>query len=209
MIPFTSEAVIHGFLLAIGLILPLGAQNVFVFNQGANQSKLIKAFPAVITAGVCDSILISLAVIGVSLVLMSLPLLQIVIYIIGLIFLLYMAWTLWNEAPDPIKQEGGLSTTKQISFALSVSLLNPHAIMDTIGVIGTSASAYEGNNKFAFTLTCIFVSWIWFIFLALVGKSVGTIDKSGKLLVVINKLSSIIIIAVAILIIKKLCQLLF
>lgn len=203
-----SEAVIHGFLLAIGLILPLGAQNVFVFNQGANQSKLIKAFPAVITAGVCDSILISLAVIGVSLVLMSLPLLQIVIYIIGLIFLLYMAWTLWNEAPDPIKQEGGLSTTKQISFALSVSLLNPHAIMDTIGVIGTSASAYEGNNKFAFTLTCIFVSWIWFIFLALVGKSVGTIDKSGKLLVVINKLSSIIIIAVAILIIKKLCQLL-
>lgn len=204
-----SEAVIHGFLLAIGLILPLGAQNVFVFNQGANQSKLIKAFPAVITAGVCDSILISLAVIGVSLVLMSLPLLQIVIYIIGLIFLLYMAWTLWNEAPDPIKQEGGLSTTKQISFALSVSLLNPHAIMDTIGVIGTSASAYEGNNKFAFTLTCIFVSWIWFIFLALIGKSVGTIDKSGKLLVVINKLSSIIIIAVAILIIKKLCQLLF
>lgn len=204
-----SEAVIHGFLLAIGLILPLGAQNVFVFNQGANQSKLIKAFPAVITAGICDSILISLAVIGVSLVLMSLPLLQIVIYIIGLIFLLYMAWTLWNETPDPIKQEGGLSITKQINFALSVSLLNPHAIMDTIGVIGTSASAYEGHNKFAFTLTCIFVSWIWFIFLALVGKSVGTIDKSGKLLVVINKLSSIIIIVVAILIIKKLCQLLF
>ncbi|MFF5513274.1 LysE/ArgO family amino acid transporter [Staphylococcus capitis] len=204
-----SEAVIHGFLLAIGLILPLGAQNVFVFNQGANQSMLIKAFPAVITAGICDSILISFAVIGVSLVLMSLPLLQIVIYIIGLIFLLYMAWTFWNETPDPIKQEGGLSTTKQISFALSVSLLNPHAIMDTIGVIGTGASAYEGNNKFAFTLTCIFVSWIWFIFLALIGKSVGRIDKSGKLLVVINKLSSIIIIAVAILIIKKLCQLLF
>ena len=101
-----SEAIIHGFLLAIGLILPLGAQNVFVFNQGANQSKLIKAFPAVITAGICDSILISLAVIGVSLVLMSLPLLQIVIYIIGLIFLLYMAWTLWNANPDPVKQEG-------------------------------------------------------------------------------------------------------
>ena len=126
-----SEAIIHGFLLAIGLILPLGAQNVFVFNQGANQSKLIKAFPAVITAGICDSILISLAVIGVSLVLMSLPLLQIVIYIIGLIFLLYMAWTLWNAIPDPVKQEGGLSTTQQISFALSASLLHPHAIMET------------------------------------------------------------------------------
>ncbi|BFL68335.1 MULTISPECIES: LysE/ArgO family amino acid transporter [Staphylococcus] len=204
-----SEAIIHGFLLAIGLILPLGAQNVFVFNQGANQSKLIKAFPAVITAGICDSILISLAVIGVSLVLMSLPLLQIVIYIIGLIFLLYMAWTLWNANPDPVKQEGGLSTTQQISFALSASLLNPHAIMDTIGVIGTNASTYEGNDKFAFTLTCIFVSWLWFIILVLLGRTVGTIDKSGKLLMVINKLSSIIIIIVSIIIIKKLCQLLF
>jgi L-lysine exporter family protein LysE/ArgO len=29
------EAIFHGILLAFGLILPLGAQNVFVFNQGA------------------------------------------------------------------------------------------------------------------------------------------------------------------------------
>lgn len=33
------QPIIHGFLLALGLILPLGAQNVFVFNQGANQKK--------------------------------------------------------------------------------------------------------------------------------------------------------------------------
>ncbi|EOB7095948.1 hypothetical protein NYT36_02995 [Staphylococcus aureus] len=31
------QPVLHGILLALGLILPLGAQNVFVFNQGANQ----------------------------------------------------------------------------------------------------------------------------------------------------------------------------
>lgn len=79
----------------------------------------------------------------------------------------------------------------------------------TIGVIGTNASTYEGNDKFAFTLTCIFVSWLWFIILVLLDRTVGTIDKSGKLLMVINKLSSIIIIIVSIIIIKKLCQLLF
>ena len=56
---------------------------------------------------------------------------------------------------------------KQISFALSVSLLNPHAIMDTIGVIGTSASAYDGSEKIAFTVATISVSWLWFIFLAI------------------------------------------
>ncbi len=48
------QPVLHGILLALGLILPLGAQNVFVFNQGANQ-KMINALPVVITAGLCDT----------------------------------------------------------------------------------------------------------------------------------------------------------
>ncbi|EHJ07923.1 LysE/ArgO family amino acid transporter [Staphylococcus simiae] len=200
-------AIIHGLLLAIGLILPLGAQNVFIFNQGANQSKLRYAFPAIITAGLSDSLLIIIAVIGVSLILMSLPILQAVIYIIGLIFLCYMAWTLWFEKPHSNQDNQSLSAIKQISFALSVSLLNPHAIMDTIGVIGTSAAAYEGNDKIAFTLACIAVSWLWFILLALLGKFIGTFDKSGKLLIVVNRVSSIIIVIVALMIVQKLIYL--
>ncbi|MBO1199885.1 LysE family transporter [Staphylococcus simiae] len=200
-------AIIHGLLLAIGLILPLGAQNVFIFNQGANQSKLRYALPAIITAGLSDSLLITIAVIGISLILMSLPVLQAVIYMIGLIFLCYMAWTLWFEKPHNNQDNESLSAFKQISFALSVSLLNPHAIMDTIGVIGSSAAVYEGNNKVAFTLACIAVSWLWFILLAILGKVVGSFDKSGKLLILVNKISSIIIIIVALMIFQKLIYL--
>lgn len=80
------QPVLHGILLALGLILPLGAQNVFVFNQGANQKKMINALPVVITAGLCDTFLIIIAVLGVSLILMSLPVLQLFIYIVGLFF---------------------------------------------------------------------------------------------------------------------------
>ena len=40
-----------------------------------------------------------------------------------------------------------MSARKQIGFAMSVSLLNPHAIMDTIGVIGTNAAIYGGVDK--------------------------------------------------------------
>lgn len=203
------QAVIHGLLLAIGLILPLGAQNIFVFNQGANQTKFRRALPAVITAGLCDSLLIVLAVIGVSLILMSFPLLQIVVYIIGLIFLLYMAWSLWHEQSTHLDDQRGISPAKQISFALSVSLLNPHAIMDTIGVIGTSASAYAGSEKIAFTIATISISWLWFIFLAIAGRSVGHFDKSGRLLIILNKISSIIIVIVALMILQKMFHLLF
>ena len=65
------QPLIHGLLLALGLILPLGAQNVFVFNQGANQKKISKALPVIITAGLCDTFLIVIAILGVSLILIS------------------------------------------------------------------------------------------------------------------------------------------
>ena len=201
-------AIIHGFILAIGLILPLGAQNVFIFNQGANQPKYRYVLPAIITAGLSDSLLIIIAVVGVSIIIMSLPVLQAIIYI-GLIFLMYMAWTIWHDKPSTDGEAQIISPMKQVSFALSVSLLNPHAILDTIGVIGSSAALYSGSNKIAFTIACISVSWLWFFLLAILGKMVGSIDKTGKLLTIINKISSIIIIIVALMILQKLIQLLF
>ncbi|MCO4327774.1 LysE family transporter [Staphylococcus agnetis] len=202
------QAVLHGILLALGLILPLGAQNVFVFNQGANHKNWVRTLPVIVTAGLCDTLLILLAVLGVSLVLMSLPTLQLVVYIIGFIFLLYMAWSLWREKPASIEKQTQMSAKKQIGFALSVSLLNPHAIMDTIGVIGTSAALYTGSEKVIFTLATITVSWVWFITLALLGRFVGHVDRTGKFIIILNKCSSIIIIVVAIIILKNILQLL-
>lgn len=202
------QPVIHGFLLALGLILPLGAQNVFVFNQGANQKKLIGALPVIITAGLCDTLLIVLAILGVSLILMSLPILQLIIYIIGLVFLLYMAWSLWKEKPDNLQNFEPMSAKKQIGFALSVSLLNPHAIMDTIGVIGTSASVYNGLDKVLFAVATVSVSWLWFIFLAIAGRLLGSVDKTGKYIVILNKVSSIIILIVSFVIIKNIIKIL-
>lgn len=203
------QPMIHGLFLALGLILPLGAQNVFVFNQGANQKQFIKTIPVIITAGLCDTLLIVLAVLGVSVILLSLPMLQIVIYCIGFIFLIYMAWSLWKEKPQALDRYQSMSARKQIGFALSVSLLNPHAIMDTIGVIGTNAAIYEGTDKMFFTITTIIVSWFWFIFLAIAGKVVGNIDKTGKYILILNKFSAMIIVIVACIILKQLLVILF
>lgn len=203
------QPAIHGILLALGLILPLGAQNVFVFNQGANQKTFSRALPVIITAGLCDTFLITIAILGVSLILISLPILQLIIYIIGFVFLIYMAWSLWKEQPSNVEHIAPMSPKKQVGFALSVSLLNPHAIMDTVGVIGTSASVYEGTNKVAFALATISVSWIWFILLAVLGKMLGTVDKTGKYIVMLNKISSVIVFIVSLIILKNIIQLLW
>jgi L-lysine exporter family protein LysE/ArgO len=203
-------ALLHGFVLALGLILPLGAQNVFVFNQGASQPNTIRALPVVITASLCDTLLILLAVLGISVVILTVPWLQTLIFSIGFLFLLYMGWSIWKSSPPSAgENKESMTPKKQILFALSVSLLNPHAILDTIGVIGTSSLHYKGAEKAAFTLSCISVSWFWFIFLAVVGKFVGQLDLQRKLIRLLNKISAIIIWGVAVYIARELFQLFF
>ena len=59
-----------------------------------------------------------------------------------------MGYNTWNQPPiDLTMNSGAFQLKKQILFAISVSILNPHAIMDTIIVIGTSALKYNGIAK--------------------------------------------------------------
>jgi L-lysine exporter family protein LysE/ArgO len=197
-----AEAFIHGFILAFGLILPLGVQNVFVFNQGALQKRFIHALPVVLTASLCDTLLITLAVFGVSLVVLGSFWIKTILLSVGIVFLLYMGWSTWKSTPENSNNENTTKETftpfKQIAFSASVSLLNPHAIMDTVGVIGTSSLQYTGAEKIAFAFASILVSWIWFTGLAVVGKITGELDKSGRLMVVLNKISALVMWGAAI-----------
>ncbi|MEH7282748.1 LysE/ArgO family amino acid transporter [Bacillus toyonensis] len=199
-----SEAIIHGIILAFGLIIPLGVQNVFVFNQGASQPNIWRAAPVVLTASLCDTLLILIAVQGVSLVLLTFSWLTTTLYTIGFIFLIYMGFVIWRSKPSKdVKQEKSMPLKKQIIFAVSVSLLNPHAILDTIGVIGTNSIQYIGSEKWAFTSATIIISWIWFISLALAGKFLKRLDSTGKTIVLLNKISGLVIWGVALYMLKQ------
>lgn len=191
------EAFLHGIILAFGLILPLGVQNVFVFSQGATQPSLLRALPAGVTAAICDTLLILLAVFGLSLIVLQFEWLRITLMAIGIVFLLYMGYSIWRSNPANTENSEALPIKKQILFALSVSLLNPHAILDTIGVIGTSALKYSGAEQMMFTIACVFISWLWFFGLTLTGASFKKLDGSGKLMRVFNKCSAVFIWATA------------
>lgn len=194
-----TEAIVHGIILAFGLIIPLGVQNVFVFNQGALQPKFSKALPVVITAGLCDTILIVAAVSGVSLLVLTFAWLENIIFSVGIVFLLYMGVVLWRtKISTTTSDRQTFSTRKQILFAASVSLLNPHALLDIIGVIGTNSLNYVDHARWAFTLTTILVSWIWFFGLAIAGRYFGKLDASGRLMGLLNKVSALVVWGVAV-----------
>lgn len=191
-------AMVHGFLLALSLILPLGAQNIFIFIQGVHSKTLIGTLPAIVTAALSDTFLIVIAVEGVSLIILHYPFLKNMLLLAGSVFLIVIGSKIWTSASrignDHVLL---LPAGKQILYAASVSLFNPHAILDTVGVIGTNALNYAGWDKWAFALACVLVSWIWFFSLALAGKLLGQTSFLNKSLFVVNKLSAIMIWLIA------------
>lgn len=187
------EAIIHGIILAFGLILPLGVQNVFVFSQGATQPRLIRALPAIVTAALCDTFLILIAVFGLSVIVLKFEWLRLILMTAGILFLLYMGYVIWRTKPTNSETNKALQVRQQIIFAVSVSLLNPHALLDTVGVIGTSALKYVGTEQVLFTIACITVSWIWFFGLTLAGTVMKKLDSTGNVMSIFNKCSALFI----------------
>lgn len=187
------QAFVHGVVLAIGLILPLGIQNLFVFTQGVTQPTLLRVLPVVITASMCDTILILLAVQGISLFIANFAWIKVFFLGVGVAFLSYMGWVAWNNRliSSCEKEEKIFTIKQQILFAITVSLFNPHAVLDTIGVIGTSSINYIGNEKVLFTMACILMSWCWFLLLAVIGWRVGREKGLTKIFEVVNKISAV------------------
>lgn len=193
-----GTVIFHAVVLSFGLILPLGVQNVFVFQQGAYQRNYWRAVPVVVTAACCDTLLLILAVAGISVLVLANIWLKTILLVAGFFFLLYMGWVTWKSKPRPVDEQGeAYSFKRQIIFAASVSLLNPHAILDTVGVIGTSSLQYAGEDRFIFAISCIIVSWVWFASLALAGRMFGRLDSSGKQMQIVNKCSALIMWSVA------------
>jgi L-lysine exporter family protein LysE/ArgO len=188
---------IHGIVLAFALILPFGPQNIFLFNVGAMYPRFSHALPALITAALADTLLILLAVLGVSVFLLEFPMIKDVLVIIGILFLLYIGWSIWKSpAPNPHAEHVSVwPVKKQITLAASFSLLNPQAFIDTVAVIGVTSFTYTGSERAVFTLACILVSWCWFFMLAYVGRKI--LRANTRFYHVFNRISAILIWASA------------
>lgn len=187
-------ASLHGLVLAFGLILPLGAQNTFLLTQGALHRRWVGALPALITAGLCDTLLILTAVSGLSLVVLTVPWFKTALSWVGVIFLAYIGWVTWRARPEEAVGAGERWTArKQVLFAASVSLLNPHAILDTIAVVGTSSLEYVGAPRLAFTVSTVSVSWLYFIALVTAGHLLGSASSGVGFRRWLNRISAIII----------------
>ncbi|GED02227.1 hypothetical protein BAT02nite_18710 [Bacillus atrophaeus] len=65
----------------------------------------------------------------------QIPVFETIMLTCGFLFLAYMGWVTWHSRPNPDETQKNVFSAKKQA---AVSLLNPHAILDTAGVIGTN-----------------------------------------------------------------------
>lgn len=118
-----------------------------------------------------DTVLISIGVLGGSLILSSSDTLFTLLTWAGIMFLsVYGGLSMRSALNQKANQDDHITNKKSVKIILATSLavtfLNPHAYIDTVMVIGSVGGQYTGNAKLFFLVGAILGSVVWFSLLA-------------------------------------------
>ncbi|REL26279.1 amino acid transporter [Thalassotalea euphylliae] len=158
-----------GFVISLGLIMPLGAQNSYVLSQSIKKNHHLTAATVCF---ICDFLLMSLGVFGGGALIASNDLAYVIITWGGVAFLtfygiLFFRDAINGQAGETAKQASPSRRKVVIFTALAVTLLNPHVYLDTVVIIGSISGQYQGDDKYVFWAGTILASLTWFYVLSL------------------------------------------
>lgn len=158
--------VLQGFALGLSMIIPIGAQNAFVLNQGIKQRH---HFTTATVCSVCDVALICLGIFGGGALLASNQTLLNAVTIGGIAFVLVYGINSLRSAlfqTTPTEDENNtsiLSSRKAVILgALAVTLLNPHVYLDTVVILGSIGGQFAQDERIAFAAGTLMASFTWF-----------------------------------------------
>lgn len=156
-------AFLAGLLFGLGLIVAIGAQNAFVLRQGLLGRHVLAVC---LCCAVSDAVLIAFGTAGMSVLFQRQPELVVALRIAGALFLtayaglaLRRAWRGGQRLTPHTGSAGSLAAT--IGVCLLFTWLNPHVYLDTLVLLGTVASTYDGH-RLAFAAGAISASFGFF-----------------------------------------------
>jgi L-lysine exporter family protein LysE/ArgO len=153
-----------GFSSSASLIIAIGAQNAFVIRQGLLRRYL---FLTALICSLLDAVLISLGILGFGHLISSYPLtVEIAKYFAVLFLLAYGAISLKSAFKSNslrhAEDNDKTSLKKTIFILLALALLNPHAYLDTVILLGTIASQQPVYEQLYFAIGAVSASFVWF-----------------------------------------------
>jgi len=162
--------ILRGFGLSMGLIVAIGAQNAYVLRQGIRREHVLAT---ALTCSLSDAVMFTIGAAGFGTLINQAPALTHITAWGGAAFLFYYGATAFRSAWKPgamdiraNPQPAGRSLWGTVLGALAVSVLNPHAWLDTVVLVGGIAGQYPPGERVFFTAGAMLASLTWFLSLA-------------------------------------------
>ncbi len=181
------EYLLLGFFTGLSLILAIGAQNIFVIEQGLKKQYI---FLVCIVCSISDLILIFLGIFLFHYFTQYFnATIELVFNILLLIFLLHFIYSKIRTYNSSINFN---SETKEISKfnillkTLGFTYLNPHVYSDTVFFLGNFSKNFLLNQKILFGLGASISSFLFFFLIGYLSKFLSKYAQNQKIWKVIN-----------------------
>ena len=188
---------ILGFFTGLSLILAIGAQNIFVIEQGLKKQYI---FLVCLICSISDLILIFLGIFLFQYLDSYFTLrIELIFNMLLFIFLIHFIWEKIKNSPSRItfnvKNEKKL-LSKVLFKTLAFTFLNPHVYSDTVFFLGNFSKNFILIDKYYFGIGAAISSFIFFFTIGYMSKYLSKYLKSQR---VWKKINLFIIIFMSIL----------
>ena len=181
------EYLVLGFFTGLSLILAIGAQNIFVIEQGLKKQHI---FLVCFVCSISDLILIFFGIFFFHYFTQYFnSTIELIFNILLIIFLVHFIYTkiksfnfkvnFNDEIPD-------ISKFKILLKTLGFTYLNPHVYSDTVFFLGNFSKNFILHQKILFGLGASIASFIFFFAIGYLSKNLSKYAKSEKVWKVIN-----------------------
>ena len=181
------EYLVLGFFTGLSLILAIGAQNIFVIEQGLKKQHILLVC---LICSISDLILIFLGIFLFHYFIQyfnyTIELIFNVLLIIFLFHFIYSKIKSYNSKIEFNSETQDVSKFDIFLKTLGFTYLNPHVYSDTVFFLGNFSKNFVFSDKILFGVGASLASFLFFFLIGYLSKFLSRYAKSEKVWKIIN-----------------------
>ena len=181
------EFALLGFFTGLSLILAIGAQNIFVIEQGLKKQHV---FLVCLICSISDLFLIFLGIFLFHYFIQYFnPTIELIFNILLIIFLIYFIYSKLKSFNSIVSFDDRVPNDSKINIlvkTLGFTYLNPHVYSDTVFFLGNFSKSFIIDQKILFGAGASIASFLFFFVIGYLSKYLSQYAQSLKVWKVIN-----------------------
>jgi L-lysine exporter family protein LysE/ArgO len=181
------EFLLLGFFTGLSLILAIGAQNIFVIEQGLRKQHI---FLVCLICSLSDLILIFLGIFLFHYFVQYFnSMIELIFNILLIIFLLHFIYSkikIYNSSINFNSDTKNISTLNILLKTLGFTYLNPHVYSDTVFFLGNFSKNFLINDKILFGIGASIASFLFFFLIGYLSKFLSKYAQRQNIWKIIN-----------------------